>query len=313
MNNISFPNLGIGEFSLDPVAFTLYGREVAWYGIIIASAIIIAILYSYLRLKQHKIINDHYMDLALATVIFGVIGTRLLYVLTNLDQYKNFLDVFKVWEGGLAIYGGIIGGMSALIVMAMIRKMYVPKVLDCVGPGVMIAQAIGRWGNFVNAEAYGSAKEFVFFGVKLSLENWAEKNPFTMRLYDVYIDDKFYPWYDVQPTFLYECIWNLIGFIFINIFYKKKRYDGEVALWYLGWYGLGRTFIEGFRTDSLFIFNGAVKVSQLIGLLAFAICLGLLVFFRIKGFKTKKPLYLKDAIEDDLADTEEENENGTDN
>lgn len=300
MNTVSFPNLGIDAFKLDPVAFPLFGHEVAWYGIIIATAITAAIIYSYLRLKQQKIVTDHYLDLAIATVVFGVIGTRLLYVLTNLDQYKNFWDIFKVWEGGLAIYGGIIGGMSALIIAARIKKMYVPKVLDCVGPGVMLGQMIGRWGNFVNGEAYGSKDIFEFFGKQITISS--ENNPFIMNLNGDL----------VQPTFLYECVWNLIGFIFINIFYKKKRFDGEVALWYLGWYGLGRMFIEGLRTDSLYIFNGTIKVSQLIGLLAFAVCFGLLIFFRIKGFKTQKPLYLKDAIEDDLADTEEE-ENGTDN
>lgn len=307
MNIVSFPNLGIGEFKLDPIAFEPFGHPIAWYGVIIATAMLTAILYSYLRLKQQKVISDHYMDLALATVIFGVIGTRLLYVLTNLDEYKNFWDIFKVWEGGLAIYGGIIGGMSALIVSAIIKKMYVPKVLDCVGPGVMIAQAIGRWGNFVNAEAYGSSTEFIFFGKTFALNRWAEKNPFTMVINDGFSEIA------VQPTFLYESVWNLVGFIFINIFYKKKRYDGEVALWYLGWYGLGRTFIEGLRTDSLFIFNGTVKVSQLIGLLAFIICCGLLIYFRIKGFKTIKPLYLKDAIDDDLADAEEDEKYGADN
>lgn len=304
MNNVSFPNLGINELKLDPIAFTLFGHEIAWYGIIVALAIATALLYSYLRLKEQKIISDHYMDLALSTVIFGVIGTRLLYVLTNLEDYKNFVDVFKVWEGGLAIYGGIIGGMCALIIAAIIKKMYVPKVLDCVGPGVMIAQSIGRWGNFVNAEAYGSAETFVFFGKTFDISSFAEKNPFHMVINGNIM---------AQPTFLYECLWNLVGFVVINIFYKKKRYDGEVALWYLGWYGLGRMFIEGLRTDSLFIFNGTVKVSQLIGLIAFAVCLGLLVFFRIKGFKTKKTLYLKDNIDDDLADVEEEVVNGTDN
>ncbi|MBR5515502.1 MAG: prolipoprotein diacylglyceryl transferase [Clostridia bacterium] len=307
MNGISFPNLGIKEFFIDPVAIDFGGVEIAWYGIIIATSILTAILYSYLRLKQQKIISDHYMDLAIATVVFGVIGTRLFYVLTNLEDYKNFWDIFKVWEGGLAIYGGIIGGMSALIISAVIKKMYVPKVLDCVGPGVMLAQAIGRWGNFMNAEAYGSSTEFIFFGKSFSLSAWAQKNPFTMVINDGINEIA------VQPTFFYECVWNLIGFIFINIFYKKKRYDGEVALWYLGWYGLGRMFIEGLRTDSLFIFNGSIKVSQLIGLIAFLVCLGLLIFFRIRGFKTQKPLYLKDAIEDDLADSEEDNDNGTDN
>lgn len=302
MNIVSFPNIGLNDLKLDPIAFSLFGHEIAWYGIIITVAIISAVMYAYFRLKQKGIITDNYLDLAIATVVFGVIGTRLFYVLTNLDQYDSFWDVFKVWEGGLAIYGGIIGGCSALIITAWIRKMYVPTVLDCVGPGVMLGQLIGRWGNFVNAEAYGSTETFVFFGKEYALNGWAEKNPFTMV-----INGEIY----AQPTFLYECVWNIIGFVLINIFYKKKSFDGEVALWYLGWYGLGRMFIEGLRTDSLFF--GNIKASQLIGLLFFVGCLITIVVLRIMKFRVIRPLYLKDFAEDDLPDTEEDDENGTDN
>ncbi|MBE6573082.1 MAG: prolipoprotein diacylglyceryl transferase [Ruminococcaceae bacterium] len=302
MNTVSFPNIGINDLKLDSVAFTLFGHEIAWYGIIITLAIIAAVLYSYLRLRQKGIVNDHYLDLAIATVVFGVIGTRLFYVLTNLDQYDSFWDVFKVWEGGLAIYGGIIGGCSALIIAAWIKKMYIPVVLDCVGPGVMLGQMIGRWGNFMNAEAYGSTESFVFFGKSYVLDGWKEKNPFTMV-----INGEIY----AQPTFLYECVWNLFGFVLINIFYKKKKFDGDVALWYLGWYGFGRMFIEGLRTDSLFF--GSVKASQLIGLLFFLGCLAAIIILRIKKFNVIRPLYLKDKEEDDLPDDKEDDEDGTDN
>lgn len=307
MNIVSFPNLGIGPLKLDSVAFTVFGHEIAWYGIIISAAIVCAVLYSYLRLKQCRIVGDHYLDLAIATVVFGVIGTRLLYVLMNLEDFENdFWKIFRVWEGGLAIYGGIIFGVIALMVMARIRKMYIPKVLDCVGPGVMLAQAIGRWGNFMNAEAYGYAEDFVFFGKTFKLEGWAEGNPFIMTIEKAGEEIVY-----AQPTFLYECVWNLVGFVLINIFYKKKKYDGQVALWYLCWYGFGRMFIEGLRTDSIPP-DSSFRVSQFIGLMFFAICFITLIIFKFKGYKTKKPLYLKDFEEDDLPDTEEV-ENGENN
>lgn len=287
MNNISFPNLGI-DLQLNEVAFTIFGRPVAWYGIIVTLAIISAVLYVYWRSKQDGIVTDDFLDIAIATVVFGVIGARLYYVLTSLDQYDSFLDVFKVWEGGLGIYGGIICGAAAAIVVLLIKKMNVPKFFNGLAPAVMLGQIIGRWGNFVNGEAYGSVESFVLFGKSFDISA-VKDMPFVMEVNGVLC----------QPTFLYECVWNIIGFALINIFYSKMKYNGQSVLWYLGWYGLGRMFIEGLRTDSLYI--GDVKISQLIGLVCCLVCVAMLIFFKIKKINYNAPLY-KEAKDKEVED-----------
>ena len=277
MNQVSFPNIGL-DLKLNEVAFTVFGKDIAWYGIIVTFAIVSAVLYVYYRNKQNGIITDDYLDIAIFTVVFGVIGARLYYVLTSLDQYDSFWDVFKVWEGGLAIYGGIIGGAVAAICVLIYKKMNILKFFNGLAPGCMLGQIIGRWGNFVNVEAYGSAENFEFFGLNFDISSCKDL-PWIMN-----IEGKLY-----QPTFLYECVWNIIGFVLINIFYKKKKYDGQPVLWYLCWYGFGRMIIEGLRTDSLY--TGGIRISQLIGFLCFVICAVLLIVFKVKKIHNDKPLY----------------------
>lgn len=291
MNIISFPNLGIGEMKINETAFTVFGKNVQWYGIIVTCAIIAAVLYVYFRAKQKNIVTDDFLDLAIFIVVFGVVGTRLFYVLTSLDQYDSFWDVFKIWEGGLAIYGGIIGGSIAAISVLLYKKMNVPKFFDWLAPAVMLGQMIGRWGNFVNGEAYGSVEFFDFFGARFDITSLSENNPFLMI-----VNGK-----ACQPTFLYESLWNLIGFILINIFLNRRKYDGQAALWYLSWYGFGRMFVEGLRTDSLY--TGSLRASQLIGLLCFVICVSALVVLKIKKHRCDKPLYLR-AINDNTENSD---------
>lgn len=275
--HVSFPGLGIGEFSLDRVAFTIFGRNIYWYAIIITLGMVTAFLYAYYRSRREGIILDDLIDLTLATIIFGIVGARLYYVLTTLDtgNYKNFKDVIAIWNGGLAIYGGIIAGAIALICVSRKKKINWIKVLDLAAPGVMIAQAMGRWGNFVNGEAYGYVV--------------SESSPlymFRMGLVSQYTgSEKFY----YHPTFLYESAWNVLGFVIINIFYSKKKFNGQIALSYLAWYGFGRMFIEGLRTDSLYV--GSFRVSQVVGFVCFAVCSVLFVLgliFEKKGMLVGK-------------------------
>ena len=154
---VSFPGLGIGEFSVDRVAFELFGKPIYWYGVIIMLGIVAAFIHAIIRSKREGFTTDDVLDMGIFTVLFGVLGARLYYVVTTLDthEYKNFIDVIAVWEGGLAIYGGIIAGCTALVLTAVYKKINPLKVMDAVGPGVMLAQAIGRWGNFMNGEAFG--------------------------------------------------------------------------------------------------------------------------------------------------------------
>ena len=274
-NLISFPGLGIGEFSLDNVAFTIGENfSVYWYGIIITCGIIFAYLYAVYRGKFESVCFDDTIDIAIWTVILGVIGARLYYVLTSLDQYiddsfgQTLKNMLNLRGGGLAIYGGIIGGILGIVIATRIKKINTIKLFDMAAPGVMIGQLLGRWGNFFNGEAFGGIV--------------SEKNPlYFMRMgiissnsiSDFGTTEMVY----VHPTFLYESLWNLTGFIIINALYKKKKFNGQIACMYLSWYGFGRMFIEGLRTDSLYIGNTGIRISQLVGLICFVVFGALLV------------------------------------
>ena len=263
MNYISFPGLGIEPFRLNKVAFSVFGRDIAWYGIIICTGIILAVLYSVFRAKTEKIKSDDIIDLAFFLVLFGIIGARLYYVIFEFDNYlvtgKGFLpnvlgtlkNAVAVWEGGLAIYGAIIAGFLTIVVYCKIKKIRLLKLVDVAAPAVMIGQIIGRWGNFVNIEAYGTETTL----------------PWRMGILTNLGDYGFIGEY-VHPTFLYESLWNLLGFAIANLIYRKKKFDGQIFFFYMGWYGFGRMLIEGLRTDSLMI-GDVIRVSQLIGALTF--------------------------------------------
>ena len=260
ISQISFPGLGIEPFSLDSVAFRIGSVSVAWYGIIITFGIVLAVLYVIWRASHRDIKADTILDIALLTVPCGVVGARLYYVLTSLDRFHSFGDVFDIRSGGLAIYGGIIGGAIAVIIMARIKKINFFALADMITPAVLIGQILGRWGNFFNAEAYGSMTDL----------------PWRMGLF------KGGDWIYVHPTFLYESLWNLLGFVLINLFFglskekTHKKYDGQIFLMVFAWYGFGRMLIEGLRTDSLYV--GPFRISQVLGLVFFLVGAGLLVY-----------------------------------
>ena len=260
---VSFPGLGIGEFSFDRIAFSIFGKPVYWYGVIIMLGIVAAFIHASIRCKQESVSSDDILDVGIFTVFFGVIGARLYYVLTTLDEYRydSFIDVIAVWEGGLAIYGGIIAGGTAVILTCLYKKINPFKVADTVGPGVGLAQAIGRWGNFMNGEAYGRevAEESILYRFRMGLIS--DYTGAEMKYY--------------HPTFLYESLWNILGFVLITLLYRKKKFNGQVALMYLGWYGFGRMFIEGLRTDSLYV--GRFRISQVVGLVCFVVSAVLLI------------------------------------
>lgn len=273
MVTVSFPGLGIEPFTFNKVAFSLPilgGIEVRWYGILIVTGIILAFFYAYYRTKSEGIILDDLLDIAIWAVIFGMIGARTYYVLTSLDSCDSFWDALKIWEGGIAIYGAVIGGAAAIFVVCRIKKIDWKRVFDCVSPGVMIGQILGRWGNFFNGEAFG--------------ETPTEKNP----LYFLRMGLQHAGWQSekiVQPTFLYESVWNLLGFLLIHFTYKKKKFNGQIFLEYITWYGFGRMFIEGQRTDSLYI--GVFRISQVVGFCCFVIGGVLLIVFGVKAKKAK--------------------------
>ena len=277
MTTVSFPGLGIGEFTIDPVAVRIPiggGIEIRWYGILIVTGIILAFLYCADRAKQEGISFDNLLDIAIFTIIFAVIGARAYYVLTTLDQYDSFWEMIAIWNGGIAIYGAIIAGAITIYVVCKIKKLNVLKMLDAAGPAVMIGQIIGRWGNFCNGEAFGS---------EIPQESWL----YFIRMGLSSGNTTFNTMY-VHPTFLYESLWNLVGFVIIHFLYKKKKFDGQIVLMYLTWYGFGRMFIEGLRTDSLYIPGTPIRISQVVGFLCFALGTLALILCFIKANRRQK-------------------------
>ena len=260
ISQISFPGFGIEPFSVDSVAFRIGSFTVAYYGLIITLGIVLAAIYVIWRAGHKGIKMDTILDIGLVTVPCGVVGARLYYVLTSLDRFNSFWEVLDIRSGGLAIYGGIIGGAVAVIIMARVKKINFFLLADMITPAVILGQLLGRWGTFFNAEAYGSATDL----------------PWRMGLF------KGGEWIYVHPTFFYESLWNFIGFVLINMFYglkpdkTHKKYDGQIFLMVFTWYGFGRMLIEGLRTDSLYV--GPFRISQLLGGLFFFAGAGLLLY-----------------------------------
>ena len=280
-NMITFPNLGLGPWFIDPVAIIAFGRDIMWYGVIITAAIICGVLYVMKRAKREKLLEDDVLDYALIVVTSAILCARLYYVIFDPDpHYETFMDVIAIWEGGLAIYGGIIGGALAVFFVSKWKGVYFSRFADMICPAVMIGQAIGRWGNFTNGEAYGSVSKFDFLFWSFDISESALSSPLLMNVNGI----------NAQPTFLYESVWNIIGFILIVTIVNKKRiFSGMTALFYFTWYGFGRMFIEGLRTDSLYIpGSDTLRVSQLIGALTFVFALAAMILLSLRARKTQK-------------------------
>ena len=278
-SKISFPGLGIGEFNVDSVAFTIPGTDIgiAWYAIIITFGMLCCIAYVILQSKKIGVTMDDIIDYALFTIPIGVIGARLYYVIFDTENtYESLAEVFNIRGGGLAIYGGIIAGALTVLGVSLVKKINFFAIGDCAAPGVLLAQGIGRWGNFMNGEAFGGPTDIF---IRMGLQN---RNTYGQLMY-------------VHPTFLYESLWNLLGVLLVYLYSRLvgKKYDGQLILLTFGWYGLGRMFIEGMRTDSLYIGNTGIRVSQLLAGIILVICVVLLILFAIK--KPTRPLYMKPA------------------
>ena len=239
---ISFPFLNI---SINPPSsFELFGLTIYFYGVVVAAAFFIGILYATKHAKYVKLTEDNVYDVVLWMIPMAILGARLYYVVFELDYYKAHPDqIFAIWEGGLAIYGGIIAGIITIWLVCKKKKISTLAMIDLLVVACILGQAIGRWGNFFNREAFGAETD-VFCKMGLTARNGTT----------IY----------VHPTFLYESLWNFIGFLLLNRFLKssKRKYDGQCTLLYFLWYGFGRFWIEGLRTDSLYL--GNFRVSQLL-------------------------------------------------
>ena len=261
---IEFPGLGL---TLNPPAgFSIGSFEVRFYGLIIAMGLILAVCYALRRKEQFGLSEDDLLDGVLWIAPFAILCARLYYCAFEWEQYaSNPISILYIWEGGIAIYGAVIGAAIGVIVHCKVfKKISVLATLDLVSLGFMIGQLMGRWGNFFNREAHG--------GVTDSFLRMGLINPVTGQ-------GAYY-----HPTFLYESLWNLVGFILIHFLSKKRKYDGQVALMYAAWYGLGRAMIEGLRTDSLWW--GNFRVSQV---LAAASCLAAVIVLIVMAFRPHDP------------------------
>ncbi|RHS84494.1 prolipoprotein diacylglyceryl transferase [Butyricicoccus sp. OM04-18BH] len=259
-HTIGFPNLGL-EFTLSRVACTVLGKDIYWYGIIICAGFILAALYVNSRTKDFGITSDNLTDCLIICVPLGIICARIYYVVFEWGYYAQHPgEIIAIWKGGIAIYGGIIGTLIGLFVYSRVKKLSLASLCDLAAFGLLIGQCIGRWGNFVNGEAHGG--------------------PTTLP-WGMTIDGQSM----VHPTFLYESLWNLAGFVLLHFYSKKRRFKGEIALLYAAWYGAGRAWIEGLRTDSLYI--GSVRVSQLLAIISCVAAIAVLArqYHRIKVAK----------------------------
>lgn len=261
------------KFTVDPVAFTIrlgeFTKPIYWYGVIIAAALLVGILLAMHNAKYRKFNSDVVLDLVLVTVPFAIIGARLYYVAFMWDQYfrgevwyRTLLNIVAVWEGGLAIYGAVIGGLIGILIYSRWRKVSFTGLCDILAPSLILGQAIGRWGNFVNQEAYGyeiSNPAFHFFPASVYIE---ARGAYFMA------------------TFFYESLWNLLVFIVLYLYLHRKKdaRPGNVFLMYLALYGLGRVFIEPMRTDSLYIPGTNLRVSQVLSAILIVGSVAALIF-----------------------------------
>ena len=260
---ITFPGLGL---EMNPPSYIEIGTfKIHFYGMIIAFGLMLAVFYGLRRCKQFGIKSDDLLDGVLWIVPFAIICARAYYVIFEWDQYAaDPISALYIWKGGLAIYGGVIGAAIGIIVFTKVKKISTGAIFDLVGLGFLIGQSIGRWGNFFNREAFGAQTD-IFIRMGLT-------NPVTGVVEY---------WH---PTFLYESLWNAVGFVLLHFLSKKRQYDGQIALGYVAWYGLGRALIEGLRTDSLWW--GPFRVSQL---LAAVSCIAAVAVLLIQWFRPQDP------------------------
>lgn len=276
--DVAFPNLGIYIENL-PKSFTIFGIEIAMYGVIIGIGIILAFLLISWQAKKQGQNPDDYYDLGLYILFFGILGARIYYVVFSWDYYKEHLSsIWNIRQGGLAIYGGIIAGFITLYVWCRIKKRSMKQMGDVAVLGVLVGQAVGRFGNFTNREAFGEYTQSLF-AMRLPV-NAVRPQDITETMREHITASTNY--IQVHPTFLYESAYNVMLLFLILLVQKKKAFEGEVILWYLGGYGIGRFLIEGLRTDQLKLLGTNIAVSQWLGIVLFVLALLIDIFVRVR-------------------------------
>ena len=292
-SSIAFPGLG---FEINPpTGFSMGSLNIKFYGIIIALGLMLAVIYGLKRSKQFGLKEDDILDGVLGIVPLAIIFARAYYCIFSWEQFAaNPIRVLYIWEGGIAIYGSVIGAALGVVAFCLIKKIKLGAVLDIVALGFLIGQFIGRWGNFFNREAYGAETEsFLRMGLALTASG------------SVTSQVHYY-----HPTFLYESLWNAAGFVLLHFLSKKRQYDGQIALGYAVWYGFGRTLIEGLRTDSLYW--GPFRVSQLLAAISCFAAATVLVILAFRKHPAEKLYVNVVATREALAEAEAETEETSD-
>ncbi|MFQ7528395.1 MAG: prolipoprotein diacylglyceryl transferase [Mediterraneibacter gnavus] len=274
--DISFPNLGI---HLEHVGKTIsiFGFEIAYYGIIIGTAILLGFVIATAEAKRTGQDPENYLDMGMIGVVFGIIGARLYYVIFSWDMYKdNLLEILNIREGGLAIYGGVIAAVLTVIIAAKVKHLSAPQIFDTIALALLNGQMLGRWGNFFNREAFGEYTDSLF-AMRLPIDAVRSSDVTEqMRMHIQSIGGVEY--IQVHPTFLYESLWCCALLIILFVYRKHKKYEGELFLLYMFGYGLGRVWIEGLRTDQLILPVVGLPVSQLLaGVLV--VVMGILIVY----------------------------------
>lgn len=275
-NQIVFPHLNI-DITIDKTAFSIFGIDIQWYGLIISIGILLAIFFGFSQMKKYGLNSDRTLDCIIGGIIGGVVGARIYYVAFSWDSYKdNLKSILNIREGGLAIYGGIIGAVLVAFIVAKIRQVKMLPLLDIAGMGFLIGQGIGRWGNFTNQEAFGSNTDLPWGmsggTIQARIYNMIENGNLDISAKEL-----------VHPCFLYESIWCLIGFVVLYMYSKHRKYDGQMFLLYVAWYGFERSIVEGLRTDSLML--GNVRISQV---LAIVLTVTSIILLLVIGSKVRR-------------------------
>ena len=252
---------------MNPVAISIGGFDIRWYGILIATGIVLGILISQYNCKWRDVDFDNLLNIVLLSIPIGIIGARLYYVIFEFDNYKNnIIDAFNIRNGGLAIHGGLIFAIGTALIYTKVKKLNFIKFADVAAPSIILAQALGRWGNFFNQEAHGDAVSYEFI------------KHFPMFIQKgMYINGIYY-----NPTFLYESIWNITVFIILRVILRKCKKSGIVFFTYIGLYSIGRFIIEGMRTDSLML--GSIRIAQLVSLTGVVVWI---IFIAVNYYKGK--------------------------
>lgn len=260
---------------LDRVALQLGPISIYWYGVIIAAGVILALILANREGKRLDLPKDTFTDLLMWAVPFALIGARAYYVIFEWDAYKhNPVKVFAIWEGGIAIHGALIGAVATAVVFARLKGLSFWKLADIAAPSVLLGQAIGRWGNFMNQEAHGGpvTREFL---EGLMLPDFI--------INQMYIDGTYY-----HPTFLYESLWSFAGVIVLLLLRRVNLRRGEMFLTYVIWYSFGRFFVEGLRTDSLMLGDTSIRMAQVVSIAAIAVAVLLIIIRRQRGYAKKR-------------------------